>query len=100
MNIKQKFANAKKKIQESPIAKDAAVIACCLATTAYTLYVITRVDAVRKDIAEAREDLEMADAVIRGINDGAKHVRETGHSITYFNRKGEPAFVMSAPEED
>ncbi|ASU03945.1 hypothetical protein SEA_FRODOSWAGGINS_32 [Streptomyces phage FrodoSwaggins] len=101
MNIKQKFEKAKKKYQENQIAVDATIIAGCLATAAFCLHVIKRIDEIREDIAEAREDVEMADAKIRLINDSAKHVRETGHSVTIFNGRDEPMFIMNpVPDEN
>ncbi|QAY17156.1 hypothetical protein SEA_MADAMATO_38 [Streptomyces phage Madamato] len=100
MDLKQKFANAKQKIKDNQIAVDATIVAGCLATAAFCLHVIKRIDDIREDIAEAQEDVERADAVIRGINDNAKHVRETGHKITVYNGRNEPLFTMIAPEDE
>lgn len=100
MNLKQKFANAKKKIEENRVVTDALIIAGCVVTASYSLYVSKRIDETRKSIAETREDLEVAGAIIRDINENARHVRETGHSVTFYNAKDEPVFVMNAPTED
>jgi hypothetical protein len=100
MNLKQKFTTAKKKIEENRVVTDALIIVGCVATTAISIYVSRQVDATRKVVAEAQNDMTMADAIIRDIYDNAKHVRETGHSVTFFNGKGDPLFVMNAPTED
>jgi hypothetical protein len=100
MNLKQKFANAKKKIEENRVVTDALIIAGCVATASYALYVSKRIDDTRKIVAETREDLEAADAMIRDINMNARHVRDTGHSVTFYNAKKEPVFIMNAPTED
>jgi|SRR5687768_2071224 tRNA/tmRNA/rRNA uracil-C5-methylase (TrmA/RlmC/RlmD family) len=101
MNIKQKFEKAKKKYQENQIAVDAAIVAGCLATAAFCLHVIKRIDEVREDIAETLKDVEAADAKIREVNDAAKHVRETGHSVTFYNGRDEPMFIMTpVPDEN
>lgn len=100
MDLKQKFTNAKKKIEENRIVTDALIIAGCVGTAAYAFYVNKRIDETRKSIAEAREDVEAAEVVIRDINENARHVRETGHSVTYFNAKNEPVFIMNAPTDD
>jgi DNA-binding protein YbaB len=101
MSLKQKFEKTKKKIKENQTAIDAMIIAGCLATAAFGLHVIKRIDAVREDIAEAREDVEMADAKVRAVTDAARHVRETGHSVTFYNGRDEPMFIMTpVPNED
>lgn len=91
MDLKKKLDQAKNKIKENRVATDIAIITACVASGVYALYVAKRIDEIREDVKEA-------DSVIRSINDAAKHVRETGHPVTMYNRLDEPIFVMNAPE--
>jgi len=99
MDLKNKFANLKKKIKEHPVAQDVAIIACCLGTAAYALYVSSRIDEVRKDIANAQDEVDRTVGAIRRIDDAVDHVHETGDTVTFFDGRGEPLFIMSAPED-